>query len=242
MNTQGNIAAWLLLILSAAAAGCKDKPLPFAGEDKNKLYGAALVIRDFKRWSYQKKKLYWEVTAKEAHYFSPDPKLKKKKSEKKSAESKKKKESRKLKKLKDFSELYAEDAEEQSILIRDLVEKGKPNFPVYGKSVIIDFDMNYYKNGKFQTNIIGNYGYLVNDTNDMHLEGDVVVTTVEGRKLESDYLNYDAETDRLHTMAPVHLSSEDGVLNGIGMIATSDLNWIQILAPGGFAEKKKKKN
>lgn len=79
-----------------------------------------------------------------------------------------------------------------------------------------------YNNDGSIWNLKGDEGVLNNDTKDVYVKGNVVVSSDEGLQLTSDELDYRAQERRLFTEKPVKIVKGGTTITGVGFEA--DLN------------------
>ena len=84
-------------------------------------------------------------------------------------------------------------------------------------------------NGKIST-LTAKKGILKTDTSDMLAEGDVVLISSRGVRLETQLLNWDNAKKEFFTDLPVKLFREKDTLTGIGLKADSELKKVKILS------------
>jgi len=77
--------------------------------------------------------------------------------------------------------------------------------------------MVFFKEGKKDAELTSSSGEIDEKTRDTTARGDVVVTTEDGRTLESEVLHWDAEKQLIHTDAFVRFTEGDQVLTGYGL-------------------------
>ena len=76
----------------------------------------------------------------------------------------------------------------------------------------------FYKQGEFgDIALIADRGELQQQTRQIYLRGNVVVTTGRGDRLLTDTLHYDDQNRRLTTEDPVEMISEQAKVTGIGL-------------------------
>lgn len=218
------ITGLVLTTVLLLTPGCKQEKRQVVQDERPGLAGSDVYLENFRRRAYKKGKIQWELRSREAYVFSE------------MVPSGKKAKAKYVAEIRKAEKKLQADPDLQRNLIRNFVEKGERPFELAGKTIVIEFEVDHYQNGKFQTNIKGEYGYIVNEIKNLHIEGNVVAESVDNRRLESPYLNYNAQTEKLHTLAEVHIEAEEGIMDGVGMFANADLSWIQVLNPTGIAQ------
>jgi len=91
-------------------------------------------------------------------------------------------------------------------------------------------DINSYDSlGNVATHVVGDSAIIKEADGRFTIFGNVVVTTEDGMKLETDYLHWNSKTDRIYTDAFVRITTPDEVLRGWGMEADRRLKRYKIL-------------
>ncbi len=112
----------------------------------------------------------------------------------------------------------------QWVLDSDLMNKYAGQRDVELVTVKLDF----YKNGDHFSTLTADSGSADLDTNDIFTWGNVVVITDDGRKLETEELYFDSTTQLIHNDVFDRFTRADDVIEGIGLEATPDLEYIEI--------------
>lgn len=81
--------------------------------------------------------------------------------------------------------------------------------------------------------VVGDSGVIQEETGILNIYGNVVVTTDDGRKLETDSLHWNSKTDQVETDAYVRITKGDDVLTGWGLEADQGLKRVKILKASG---------
>ncbi len=110
------------------------------------------------------------------------------------------------------------------VLDSDLMNKYSGQRDVELITVHIDF----YKEGAHFSTLTSDSGLANLQTNNIFTWGDVVVVTQDGRKLETEELYFDNETQLIHNDVFDRFTREGDVIEGIGLEATPDLEYIEI--------------
>lgn len=76
-------------------------------------------------------------------------------------------------------------------------------------------------------------GWLDEATFEVEAEYDVVVVNAKGDRLETEYITWSAETDRIRTDRPVVIHTAEGVIRGTGLESDSRFERYTILRPTG---------
>jgi len=93
---------------------------------------------------------------------------------------------------------------------------------------VLNIDI-YDSTGSVSTKIVGDSGIIQESKGFVHIYGNVVVTTKDKNKLETDYLWWDSKTDKIRTDAFVKVTTEEEVVTGWGLEADNNLSRYKIL-------------
>jgi|GEM_PF-3693820 len=130
--------------------------------------------------------------------------------------------------LRDFIRIsYKEDA----VLDWKLRAKESYIFPSENRTIIYEIDFEQYEKGTLQSRIIGKRGEINHSTKSVALEGRVDLVTYDGKRLQTENLNYDLENKTLKTDAEVIITSEGTTIRGKGLRGDRELNKFTILKP-----------
>jgi len=110
------------------------------------------------------------------------------------------------------------------VLDSDLMNKYSGQRDVELITVHIDF----YRAGAHFSTLTADSGLANLQTNNIFTWGDVVVITEDGRKLETQELYFDNETQLIHNDVFDRFTRDGDVIEGIGLEATPDLDYIEI--------------
>ncbi|MBF0511429.1 MAG: LPS export ABC transporter periplasmic protein LptC [Candidatus Omnitrophica bacterium] len=92
---------------------------------------------------------------------------------------------------------------------------------------ITNVDASFY--GKEQANLTADHGTIDKANGNVHLQDNVVVTSVErGTKMTTDTLDYNRNKDLVSTKDPVKIVDEKGIMTGQGMVAHPNLKKAEI--------------
>lgn len=114
------------------------------------------------------------------------------------------------------------NAEIHALKIRQI--EGKDSMMIYGVRIKI-FD----SSGQVGSHIIGDSGLIRESANQHDLFGNVLVTTRDSVRLESDYLKWNSTQKKITTDAFVRITVGDDVVTGWGLDADQDLSRWKIL-------------
>ncbi len=83
--------------------------------------------------------------------------------------------------------------------------------------------------GNVATHVVGDSAIIRENDGRFTIYGNVVVTTEDGMRLETDYLHWNSKNDRIFTDAFVRITTPDEVVRGWGMEADRRLKRYKIL-------------
>jgi len=110
------------------------------------------------------------------------------------------------------------------VLISDLMNKYSGQRDVELVTVNIDF----FKAGEHFSTLTADSGLANLQTNNIFTWGDVVIVTEDGRKLETEELYFNNETQLIYNDVFDRFTRDGDVIEGIGLEATPDLEYIEI--------------
>jgi len=139
----------------------------------------------------------------------------------------------------DTLELNAPDSEVSGATIL-LSDKGKITSEIVADKIIqfndIDSTMAYVLNiknfdsvGHVNSTVTGDSAVIREETRQYIIFSNVIVVTEDGTKLETDKLNWNPKTDKIHTDAFVRITNPEGVVSGWGMEADQKIKSYKIL-------------
>lgn len=103
-------------------------------------------------------------------------------------------------------------------------------FEIKDSTMAYMLDIDFFDStGQITTELIADSGVIRETTNQLHLYGNVVVVTADRSRLETEYLYWDTNTDKIQTDAFVRITKKDDVITGWGMEADPGLTRIKIL-------------
>lgn len=83
--------------------------------------------------------------------------------------------------------------------------------------------------GEVTTHVVGDSGVIRETTGFMDMYGNVVLTTEDSAKLQTEYLFWDSHQEKIRTDAFVRITQKEDVVTGWGLEANEDLTRIKIL-------------
>ena len=93
---------------------------------------------------------------------------------------------------------------------------------------LVTLHMDFFKQGNHFSVLTSDSGRANLNTKDIHAWGNVIVITDDGRKLETEQLFFNNETQLIHNDVFNRFTRDGDVLTGIGLEATPDLEYIEI--------------
>jgi len=110
------------------------------------------------------------------------------------------------------------------VLVSDLMNK----YPGQRDVELITVHIDFFKNGAHFSTLTADSGLANLQTNNIFTWGEVVVVTEDGRKLETEELYFDNETQLIYNDVFDRFTRDGDVIEGIGLEATPDLEYIEI--------------
>lgn len=122
-----------------------------------------------------------------------------------------------------------------------LYEKGKVTSEIFSEKIIKFEDKDstaaYKLNidildsvGNVSTHVVGDSGYIRESKGFLNIFGNVVVVTDDSTRLETEYLWWDSNTDRIKTDAFVRITRGEDIITGWGLDADNRLKDFKILS------------
>jgi LPS export ABC transporter protein LptC len=97
-----------------------------------------------------------------------------------------------------------------------------------------DLDIDFLDSlGETTSEVVGDSGVIREDTGLLHIFGNVVVTTRDGRTMETEHLRWNSATEMIETDAFVRITKDDNVTTGWGLETDKSLSRIRILKASG---------
>ena len=93
---------------------------------------------------------------------------------------------------------------------------------------LVTLQMDFFKDGEHFSVLTADSGVADLTTKDIHTWGNVVVVTEDERRLETEELYFNNETQLIHNDVFDRFTRDGDVLTGIGLEATPDLEYIEI--------------
>ncbi len=103
-------------------------------------------------------------------------------------------------------------------------------YEVKDSTMVYVLDMDFFDStGHITTQLVGDSGIIRELTSQLYVYGNVVVTTADNSKLETDYLYWNTTTDKIETDAFVRITKKNDVITGWGMEADPGLTRVKVL-------------
>jgi LPS export ABC transporter protein LptC len=87
----------------------------------------------------------------------------------------------------------------------------------------------YFKKNKVISTLTADKGIIQTDTNDTSADGHVELVTENGAKLETDHLQWEAESESIQTNSHVHIYKGADDITAVGMVSDAKLNSIRFM-------------
>ncbi len=103
-------------------------------------------------------------------------------------------------------------------------------FEAKDSTVVYVLDMDFFDStGRVTTELVGDSGIIRELANQLYVYGNVVVVTADSSRLETDYLYWNTNNDKIETDAFVRITKKNDVITGWGMEADPGLTRIKVL-------------
>jgi len=133
--------------------------------------------------------------------------------------------------------VFLYDRERMTTEIRaDLIRRFEALDSTMGYRLDIDF---FDSVGQKSSNLVGDSGVIREKTGRLEVYGKVVVITRDSARLDTEFLLWNPERDKIESNAYVKFTREESVMTGWGMEADPDLGRLKILSQvsGSVAEE-----
>lgn len=101
-------------------------------------------------------------------------------------------------------------------------------FPDQEDLELFDVHMDFYRDGAYYSTLTSQRGRANPTRKDLFAWGTVVVTTVDGRRLETEELRYDNASGRITNEVFNRFTRGDDVATGYGLVATPALDYFEL--------------
>ncbi|MCC6274448.1 MAG: LPS export ABC transporter periplasmic protein LptC [Leptospiraceae bacterium] len=105
------------------------------------------------------------------------------------------------------------------------------------RTVFYSLIFDQYENGKFDSSLKGDRGEVNHTTKKLNVKGNIVLDTVDRKRLEAEELLYNIDDQTLVSEKPVTVNSNGTVIHGIGLRADKNLNKVTILRPTAISRE-----
>ena len=124
--------------------------------------------------------------------------------------------------------IFLYDGEQKTTEIRaDLIRRFEAIDSTMGYKLDIDF---FDSLGQKSSNLVSDSGVIREKTGRLDVFGKVVVITQDSARLDTEFLRWNPERDKIESDAFVRFTRRDDVMTGWGMEADSDLGRLRILS------------
>ena len=128
---------------------------------------------------------------------------------------------------------YTDSGKVKANLISDkMLDYSNRDFPFseFTEGIVLHlFDSNNQK-----STIIADYAIVYDKTNLIDLQGNVVLTTHDGKKLNAEQLYFDQKKEWLFTNKPVKFADNEQIINGNGFDSNMDFTTSRVLEITGI--------
>ncbi|MEM7181028.1 MAG: LPS export ABC transporter periplasmic protein LptC, partial [Spirochaetota bacterium] len=104
------------------------------------------------------------------------------------------------------------------------------------KTIVYELELKQYENGAYKSTITAKKGVMDHSIKKVHLQGNIVVISVEKRTLKAEELFYDLEEEKLVSDGEVAILSEGLTIHGKGFRADKNLKKYTIIKPTGITK------
>ena len=94
--------------------------------------------------------------------------------------------------------------------------------------------LHLFNNKNEQSTIVSDYAIVYDRTNVIDLQGNVVLTTHDGKKLNAEQLYFDQKKEWLFTNKPVKFADNEQIINGNGFDSNMDFTTSRVLETKGI--------
>jgi LPS export ABC transporter protein LptC len=124
----------------------------------------------------------------------------------------------------DYRLIESKQGVKQWLLESDIMQKFAGDPQIH----LVRVNMQFFRDGEYFSTLVSDSGRAHPNTKHLYAWGDVVVTTYDGRRLETSELHYDDERGLIYNDVFDRITRGDDVVTGIGLEATPDLEYIEI--------------
>ncbi|MBD3221350.1 LPS export ABC transporter periplasmic protein LptC [bacterium] len=124
----------------------------------------------------------------------------------------------------DYQLIETTDGVKEWVLDSDIMNKYKGRQDVD----LVRVEMDFYQDGEYYSTLVADSGTAHTRTHDVHVWGDVVITTDDGRRLRTTDLRYTRKDGLIRNDVYNVFDRGEDVVTGIGLEATPDLDYLVI--------------
>ncbi len=95
-------------------------------------------------------------------------------------------------------------------------------------AILFDVHMDFFQDGEHFSVLTADSGRANLHTKNIHTWGNVVIITDDGRKLETEQLYFNNETELIHNDVFNRFTRQTDIMTGMGLEATPDLEYIEL--------------
>lgn len=119
---------------------------------------------------------------------------------------------------------------ERDVVTTEIKAERLLKFEAQDSTMAYQLEIDFFDStGQIRTELVGDSGIIRERSKLLYVYGNVVVTTDDSSKLETDYLFWNFNTDRIETDAFVRITKNGDVITGWGMETDPGLTRIKIL-------------
>jgi LPS export ABC transporter protein LptC len=126
---------------------------------------------------------------------------------------------------KDFNLKYTDSGKIKAVLVSpQMLDYSSAEFPFneFPKGI----NLTIYDDNANKSFVTSNYAISYSKTSVIELIGQVIITTYDGKKLETEQLYYDQKNEWFFTQKPYRYTDKGSVINGVGIDFSKDFNFL----------------
>ena len=119
---------------------------------------------------------------------------------------------------------------ERDVITTEIIAERLLKFEAQDSTMAYQLEIDFFDSiGQIKTELVGDSGIIRERSRLLYVYGNVVVTTDDSSRLETDYLFWNTNTDMIETDAFVRITKKGDVITGWGMETDPGLTRIKIL-------------
>ncbi|RXR20573.1 LPS export ABC transporter periplasmic protein LptC [Flavobacterium amnicola] len=125
----------------------------------------------------------------------------------------------------DFNLKYTDSGKIKAVLVSPkMLDFSTAEFPFneFPKGI----NLTIYDDNANKSFVTSNYAVSYGSTNIIELTGQVIITTHDGKKLETEQLYYDQKNEWFFTQKPYRFTDRGSIINGIGIDFSKDFKYL----------------